>query len=183
VDKETCWKLYEFEWEQRNALASAVGIPIVAVTAVGGVIATMALSFPYGGVPILALGFIASLVFSTALLITSVCMIFRFLLTASYRKLDSPVKLLGHSKNLVEWHLANDSSREAAIAEFEGQLLLHIASAADNNSRNNEQRSDSIRQATICIASALIFLAIAVCCYVPAQLSSAETVHNVKIVK
>lgn len=183
MDTETCWKLYEFEWEQRNALTSAVGIPIVAVTAIGGAIATMALSFPYHVAPLLTFVFGVSLAVAAGLLIASIVLIFRFLLTASYRKLASPVLMLIHSQELIEWHLANNSSRAAAITEFKHEFMLHMAKATHVNFSNNEQRSECVRNATISLAAALVVLGAAVGCYVLAQQFTTDPVHNVRIVQ
>ena len=47
MEQEIYQKQYDFELEQRNSIASAANVPIVALTILGGALSTMIVDFQY----------------------------------------------------------------------------------------------------------------------------------------
>jgi hypothetical protein len=181
MDSELYQQLYKFEWEQRSALNSAVNIPIVATTVLGGAGATMALSYPYSAV-LPGFGFVIAMLGALVCLAYSVYSILRSLITSKYKKTPSPIELRKHFEALSAWHLQNGSTTDAARIEFEDKLNLRLAEATEANATNNNSRAVYIFRATVALFIALVFLAVAAALYVAASVASDGRIHKARIV-
>lgn len=182
MNSELYKDMYKFEWEQRSHLSSAVNIPIVAITALGTVLATIALGYPYESSCKSLLFPIAAAL--TALLISiAIGFVIFSLINSKYSKLPSPLKLRNYYSELCEWHTKNGSTVEAASKEFQANFDSHLAQVAEANGVRNRIRGNSIFLASVFLSLSLIPLGIAGFYYVTAKINAPDKVQSFRIVK
>ncbi len=185
MDTELIRKQYDFELEQRNSLASAVNIPIVAITVVTAAASAVLLDFGYSKQvkTYLFLGFLAIVLLAVS---HSIYSVFRSFWNYEYKKLPGPFALSDFMQQLTAWH-AEQGKTDAdahtdAEADFDEYLNQRLAEAVEWNGQNNLVRGNYLHRATAAIA-------VAVACLIPGALLYAYTkaietgpVHHVRIV-
>ncbi len=178
-------KQYDFELEQRNSIASATNIPIVAITVVATATCAILLDFQYNH-SLTCYAFIACAALAIFSFGYSVFCLFRSFWNYEYQKLPSSLLLKQHHEALKNWHLSNGCPVDAAIKnakdDFSDYLNEHLADATDWNSQNNIARGNYLHQATAAVATAVIFLLPAGAIYIFNKATADDKVHTVKIV-
>ncbi len=179
-------KQYDFELEQKNAIASGANIPMVAITVVASAFSVIFLDYRYehGALTCVflafALGGISAVCFS-------IFSIFRSFWNYEYQKLSSSLSLRQHFEELRNWHVANGrTDAEAKIcaeADFSEYIDDRLIEAADWNGQNNLVRGNYLHRSAAAVA-------LSVACFVPAALSYAynkstgeEKIHQVRILQ
>jgi hypothetical protein len=184
MDRELTRKQYDFEIDQRNALASAINIPIVAITVVASAASAVVLDFSYELSP-RTYAFALCMTTAMAAVVFSVYSVFRSFWNYEYQKLSSPKALTAHYNELIAWHKGQGQADEVAVqnakADYETYVYEHLSEAADWNGQNNLARGNYLHRATAAIA-------IAVACFVPAALlyaharaTSPEKIYQVRV--
>lgn len=183
MDPELVSKLYDFEWQQRNNLTSAVPIPVLGITAVGGAALTIAQSLRFHQtwafwVPAVLLA-LAMLLLAAAL-----AFVFASLVFPTYKKLASPVALYAAFEDLKKYYADHgdpDAARSAAT-EFNNGLRERSIEATHVNGTINQARGNRIRLAIILIVLALVLTAIASGFYVVDRITAAPSAQDVRII-
>ncbi len=186
MERDIYQKQYDFELEQRNSIASAANIPIVALTILGGALSTMIVDFKYSyGI----FTYIFALISALALIamIFSLTFVFKSFLGFSYQKIPTAPALAQHYKALKVWHKEagenDEDSTRLAKADFDEYFNSRLSKAAENNNVNNVKRGNFLHDATLSIAVALAFLASASPFYIYRKINSETVIHQVEIVK
>mgnify|MGYP003450538205 CR=1 FL=1 len=172
--------LYKFEWDQRTHLTSLINIPIVGLTALATVTATIAMGFPYSDGSRFAIFQILIVAAATALA-ASLIMVLLSLLWVDYKKMPSPVALRYHYKALLEWHRQAGRTEIDAARDFQDSFDEHLATAAEANGRRNKFRGNCVFFASAVLALSLIPLGGAAVVYVMASVSQPEKVYTVRV--
>ena len=186
MDSNLFLKQYDFELEQRNSLASAINIPIVALTALGGALGSIAASYKYGS-NISTYIFIGLVALALISLLVALYQTFRSFAGYVYEKIPSTIQLSAHYENLKLWHLEQGLSEDLAVVEatkdFQNYLNTAIAEATDVNSKNNISRGNYLHGAVTTIAFTFVFLLMSSSLYLYQTATQDEKVHQIKIVK
>lgn len=186
MEQEIYQKQYDFELEQRNNIASAANVPIVALTVLGGALSTMIVDFKYSwNLPTYTFTLISAL--ALIAMVVSLVLVFRSFLGYSYQKIPTASALAQHHIALKIWHKGNGESDEDSIKlakiDFDEYLNSRLSEAAENNSTNNLKRGNFLHDATLSVAIALAFLVLATPLYIYQKIASEAIVHQVEIVK
>ena len=146
---------YDYELNRKDALTSALTLPVGILTGLGGVIAVMFRTFsftvaglttPFVGVLVLAvLAFIACLV---------------FLALAWHSSQYEYLPLLGSlDQSLEEYEAYYEGNEQVGAQEFAAKLRRSTIEASDTNTRLNDLRSKSLYRARIALFGVLVFSA------------------------
>ncbi|WP_031437966.1 hypothetical protein [Methylobacter tundripaludum] len=186
MEREIYQKQYDFELEQRNSIASAANVPIVALTVVGGALSTMIVDFKYSWC-ISTYTFTSLSVLSLIAIVFSLVFIFRSFLGYTYQKIPTSSALAQYEKELKEWHTQNSGNHEDSIRlakiDFDEYFENKLSEAVENNGANNLKRGNFLHNATLSVAIALAFLVLAAPFYIYQKINREDTIHQVEIVK
>ena len=178
-------KQYDFELEQRNSIASATNIPIVAITVVASATCAILIDFQYKQ-SMECYAFIAFAVSAILAFVFSVSCLFRSFWNYEYHKLPTSSLLKQHHDSLKTWHLGNGNSAEEAMktaeADFADFIEERLAKATDRNSQNNIVRGNYLHLATAAVAYAVVFLLPAGGIYIYNKASRTDKIQSIKIV-
>jgi len=186
MEREIYQKQYDFELEQRNSIASASNIPVVALTIVGGALSTMIIDFKYlwcmATYVFISLSFLALLT-----IVISMIFLFRSFIGYSYQKIPSAPALTKYYSDLKSWHQQNCSNGEDSInlakIDFDEYFNERLSEAVENNGTNNLKRRNFLHDATLWVAIALALLILAAPFYVYQKINHEDTIHQIEIVK
>lgn len=181
MDSDLYKELYRFEWEQRSHLISAVNIPIVAITALATVLATIAMGYPYASSPNATI-FVTCITISIVLLFVALILVLWSLLNVEYKKIPSPILLRQHHKKLTAWYLRHGKTIEDAENDFQDSFNDQLALAAEQNGKRNRLRGNCIFLASVFIGLSLLPSGVAGALYVSASIGAPDKTYNVHIV-
>lgn len=184
MDSELFRKQYDFELEQRNTIASATNIPIVAITVVASATSAVLLDFQYTR-SLLTFVFLAFTSLTLVAIVFSVYYLFRSFWNYEYKKLPSSSALKQYHDELLDWHSVNgQSSKEApasAAEDFLQYINSRLAEASDWNGQNNIVRGNFLHMATAAVAIAVASLIPAGLSYIYNKATAEEKTHKVRI--
>lgn len=185
MERDIFQKQYDFELEQRNRIASATNIPIVALTILGGALSSMIIGFKYlQGIETYA--FIVVISISIASMIFSLYCVVRTFLGYSYQKIPSARELSVHLSDLEKWHLDNGESTSSATQKAKNDFTTYfdnrLSEAAEHNSSNNIRRGNYLHDATAAVTVAFIFLMISSPFYIYQKVVKDNQIHQVRVV-
>ena len=183
MKKDIYKSFYDFEWEHRSHLTSALNIPIAGITVLGAAFAAMAQSFTYKDFLNLKYAFIGFSILSFISLAIVIIFLFRAFLGYTYKRIATPKKFDGYYKRLLEWHNKYANGKQSADDKFEIYFNQRVAEASEVNAGNNKRRSLNLNRANLTLAISLIFLAVTSIVYLSANITAPEKVHNIKIIK
>lgn len=186
MEREIYQKQYDFELEQRNSVASASNIPIVALTIVGGALSTMIVDFKYlwclSTYVFISLSFLALVT-----IVISMVFLFRSFIGYSYQKIPPAPALTKYYSELKNWHQQSCKNEEDPIGlakvDFDEYFNERLSEAAENNGTNNLKRGNFLHDATLWVAIALALLIFAAPFYIYQKINREDTIHQVKIVE
>lgn len=178
-------KQYDFELDQRNSIASATNIPIVAITVVASATCAILVDFQYDRSSA-CYAFVACAALAIVSFGYSVFCLFRSFWNYEYQKLPGASLLKSHFDSLKIWHLNEGCSAnvatENATSDFADYLDERLAAASDWNSQNNIRRGSYLHKAAAAVATAVVFLLPAGAIYIHNKATAADKVHAVKVV-
>lgn len=185
MDRDLFRQQYDFELEQRNSIASATNIPIVAITVLASATSVVLLDFPYKS----TYQCYAFLMFASLALVSiaiAVWCLFRSFWNYEYQKLPSSTALKQHYDALFTWHqragaTAKDA-KERADADFSDYLDSRLAEAGDWNGQNNIVRGNYLHLATAAVAIAVTMLLPAGLLYAYNKAAADDKIYQVKLV-
>lgn len=182
MQREVFQKQYDFELEQRNGIASATNTPIVALTVLGGALASIIVGFKYSHGLITYL-FVLFIILTTISMLVCVYKVVRTFLGYSYQKTPPASQLKRHLEDLKSWHQNNGGGDADAFKDFDEYFDDSLSEAAEHNSQNNIKRGNYLHDATAFVVIAFIFLFIASPFYIYKKVSTPDKVYQVKLIK
>ncbi|HOX69129.1 MAG TPA: hypothetical protein PKV56_14815 [Burkholderiaceae bacterium] len=178
-------KQYDFELEQRNSIASATNIPLVAITVVAGAVSAVLLEYRYEQC-LTTWAFAISISAALASVCFSVFSIFRSFWNYEYKKLPSSALLKKFQGDLLKWHIENGTNeaeaKKYADDDFLDYLTDRLADATDWNGQNNIVRGNYLHRATAAIALGVAFLLPAALLYAYSKATAEEEIHQVHLI-
>ena len=184
MDSDLFRKQYDFELEQRNAIASATNIPIVAITVVASATSAVLLDFQYSASPLTFI-FLGFAFLTLVSIVSSVYFLFRSFWNYEYQKLPGSSALKQHHDDLLAWHSANGlPSKEAKAStteDFSQYINSRLAEASDWNGQNNIIRGNYLHMATAAVAISIASLIPGGLSYIYNKTTAEEKTHKVKI--
>jgi len=185
MEREIYQKQYDFELEQRNSIASAINIPMMAITILGGALSAVILGFSYASNLITYL-FCTIVGLSIISLSYSLFCVFKSFLGYSYQKLPASSLISLHYKKLVDWHRENGENQENSDAyaknDFYEYINQRLSEAAEHNGNNNIKRGNYLHKATTGVAVSVFFMFFTSFLYVHNRLGNNNSSYNVKII-
>lgn len=186
MDKTVFQKQYDFELEQRNAIASSTNTPVVSITVIGSALSSMVLTFPYS-TDIVTSIFLALVVFAAVASIVALIFIFKSIIGYTYEKIPTASALAAHHEALNKWHFENGTELVHIASEVENDFDVYLESrlseASERNGNNNIRRGNYIHDATVSIAVALAFMVLCAPFFIYAKSINKESSYRVEIVK
>ena len=144
------WRLYEFEWQHKNATHALVAVPAAVLSALAASLVAMFGSFSYAwSIPTYAF-----IVFSSIALlffVFSCVFVFKFLTGPKWQKLPKLHALLEHKQVLLTHFSTYPDCNERADKEWESYMLERLSGAVRANATNNELRMEHFGNALICL--------------------------------
>lgn len=178
-------KQYDFELEQRNAIASSTNMPIVSITVIGSALSSMVLAFSYSH-EFVTYSFLTFVTLSGISTIISLVYIFKSVIGYSYQKIPSTVELSAHYQDLLKWHKENRTEREHIVQEskkdFDEYFEARLSEAAENNGNNNIKRGNYIHDSTVSIAFALAFMVLSSPFFIYVKSTHDSVTHKIEVV-
>lgn len=181
MNKKIYQEQYDFELNQRAYFASAINIPIVAVTILGSAIASMGVGFLYS-ISASSIIFVMCLSISILSLAVSVFFVFNSLIGYEYKKIPPPSELNKTYQELSEWYIETEGKDEGVNADFENALCERLSQAVEVNSKHNITRGNFLHAATISLAVATIFIGISGFFYVINKVDNSSAPHKIEII-
>lgn len=184
MDSDLFRKQYDFELEQRNSIASATNIPVVAITVAASAASAVLLDFQYQRSTTTYL-FLAFSAVTLVAIFLSFYYVFRSFWNYEYKKLPGSLALKQHYDALVEWHCSTGLSPKEAKQSSEEDFLEYInerlADASDWNGQNNIVRGNFLHMATAAVAIAVGALIPGGLIYIYNKATAEDKVHVVRI--
>lgn len=150
---------YQFEWDHRSHLTSAINIPIAVATVLGGAITVMAQKYPYSSL-IESYAFIATISIATLCIAIAIFFLFYSFHGYEYKRIPTPLKLQSHYNELLEWHNKYSNGKKSADSKFEEYFNLRMGEATEINAHNNKNKSAYLYRCHTSLAIAVVFIAI-----------------------
>lgn len=148
---------YEFEWNHRSHLSSALNIPIAVTTVLGGSFVILIQSFPFAEDWLTYL-FVFFLCASIVGLITAIFFLCRAVLGYCYKCIPTPLRLKKYYDELVAWWERHEGTRENASDDLMAHIDECMAKAVEVNATNNLTKSAFIYRSNAALIVTLIFL-------------------------
>lgn len=182
MDNELFRKQYDFELEQRNSLASAANIPIMAITVLASAISAILIDYKYNNnyydyVFFVCVSIVLFFIFRAFLFV------FRSFWNYDYKKLPSLSSMNAHYYELINWHenAGSDTAQNLAHIDFSKYINERLSEASDWNSQNNIARGNYLHVANLAVAIGVAILIPTGLIYIYNKSSSDEEVHKVEI--
>ncbi|WP_022943276.1 hypothetical protein [Psychromonas hadalis] len=178
-------KQYDFELEQRNSIASATNIPVVALTVIGSALSTMIVGFKYNN-HLIGYAFILLSIASVLLMFVALYYSVRSFHGYSYQKIPPAKDMEAHYSDLLSWHSEqSEDSKEIeylAKLDFKQYFNERLSEAAEHNGSNNIQRGNYLHDATRSVVISFVFIALSAPIYVINNVKNNTDINKVTIV-
>lgn len=185
MDRDLFRQQYDFELEQRNSIAAATNIPIVAITVVASATSVVLLDYQYKSIFQTYL-FVVFVCLALLSIVISVWYLFRSFWNYEYQKLPSTSALKKHYDELLDWHHSQSCSlkdaKERADTDFSSYLNSRLAEASDWNGQNNIVRGNYLHMATAGVAIAVAMLLPAGLIYAYNKAADDDKIYQVHLV-
>lgn len=175
-------EFYDFEWDHRSHLTSAVNIPIAGATVVGGGIAVMIQGFSYSNNHSTKI-FIICAVLAILCFIGVLYFIFKAFHGYTYERISTPLTFKKYYDELLEWHNRYGDGKSSADVRFEYHFNNRLAEAAEVNALNNKNRSAYLYRANAVLALCLLFAVFAAAPYLVTKIDKPEKTYSIKIIE
>lgn len=185
MDNDIYQKQYDFELEQRNSLASATNIPIVALTVIGSALSTMVLGFKYDDNFISCIFIILSVLSSLIMLKALYCAV-RSFLGYSYQKIPPAKEMYQHHKELLDWYFqGNKDPNDAEVLaknDFNLYFYERLSEAAEHNGSNNIMRGNYLHDATMYVVVSFVCITLSAPIYVFNNVKESTDIKKVQLI-
>lgn len=186
MDMEIYRKQYDFEMEQRNGIASATNIPIVALTIIGGALSSVVIGYKFDQT-IQSYIFLVTVCLCALSMLWTVYYVARSFIGYVYQKIPPSKELGTFFKSLKDWYILKGETEEGSLklaqADFDEYLKERFSEASERNGNNNIMRGNYLHGSTVAVAISFLLLAIASPFYIYQKVSSEKQVYEVKIIE
>ena len=186
MDMEIYRKQYDFEMEQRNSIASATNIPIVALTIIGGALSSVVIGFKFNS-DIQTYLFITIVSLCALSILWTVYYIARSFIGYVYQKIPPSKELADYFKSLKDWHISqgetNEKFNELAKIDFDEYLKNSFSEASERNGNNNIMRGNYLHGSTVAVSVSFVLLTCASPLYIYQKVNSEKHIYEVKIIE
>jgi hypothetical protein len=184
MDSSHFQKFYEFEIDQRNAIATTVNIPLVVMAALTSAVSIVLVDYQYQyTIQCYLFGVTAG-----ASLLSLLCGLYflcRAAISPNYKKLPNPKALREHSFTLKNWRrrqgLPVSEADALSKVDFEEYLNELLADAAAWNGNVNRDRGAYVQRALLACACAVVVLIPSGGLYVFNKVSSTDKIYSVQL--
>jgi hypothetical protein len=173
---------YQFEWDHRSHLTSALNVPIAVATVIGSALAVMAQSFSYQA-NLTTYLFVVLIVLSVASIVVAVFFLFRALHGYEYQRTPTPAVLKKYYDDLVQWHESNGSDSLTAENEFDEYFHQKIAEAVENNATNNKRKSGYLYRTNLTLAISLLFVGLSSIPFLVRTVTAGDKVYSIRVLE
>lgn len=171
---------YQFEWDHRSHLTSALNIPIAASTVLGGAVTVMAKSYPYENA-ITTYLFIGALFLAVACIGLAIVFLFKAFHGYQYKRIPTPLALKSYYDELLTWHNQYGNGKETADPRFEEYFNQRVAEATEVNALNNKNKSAYLYRCNTALAVAILFMAVSSVPYLIATINEKDKTYSVNV--
>jgi hypothetical protein len=173
---------YQFEWDHRSHLTSALNVPIAVATVIGGALAVMVQGFNYqnDSPTYFFVGFSA---LSAISIVVAVFFLFRALHGYQYQRVPTPAVLKNYYDRLVQWHESNNSDKPTAEREFEAYFHQRIAEAVENNATNNKRKSGYLYRTNLTLAIAMLFVGLSSVPFLIKTVTTGDKIYSIRVLQ
>lgn len=175
-------EFYQFEWDHRSHLTSALNIPIAGATIVGGGIVVMIQGVPYTA-NITTSIFVLFSAIAVLCLLGVLLFIFKAFHGYKYKRIATPLTFTEYYKELLAWHTKYGQGKASADERFEEYFNQRLAEAAEVNAQNNKNRSAYLYRANASLALCLLFMVFSSVPYLIIKVEVPEKIYSIKIVE
>jgi len=172
---------YDAERQQQQSLLSFVGVPIGAISLVGGAAITMFQSFPFDS-DALTYIFLGFTVPALCALAYSICALIRMLVGYKGAWIGSAKEFAKYYQELKDWSDRGERPEGFADKRFEQKLNEKYAEAATHNRDNNKRRSGFLANAMISLVVSVVLVALAAIPYTFAKQQVPDKLYQVELV-
>ena len=172
---------YQFEWDHRSHLTSAMNIPIAVATVLGGAVTVMAQKYPYNEL-MASYAFIATLSIAALCIAISILFLFSAFHGYQYQRVPTPLSLKAYYDELLAWHDKYSNGKESADVKFDEYFNLRVAEATEINAHNNKNKSAYLYRCNTSLAIAVAFIALSSIPFLLATINGNEKTYSVRIV-
>ncbi|MDR3411882.1 MAG: hypothetical protein P4L87_13220 [Formivibrio sp.] len=185
MDSDLFRQQYDFELEQRNSIAAATNIPIVAITVVASATSAVLLDYQYKSV-FQSYVFLIFASFALIAIVVAISYLFCSFWNYEYQKLPNSTALKQHFEALFTWHsgegLTQEDAKKFAVIDFEDYVNQRLAEAGDWNGQNNIIRGNYLHRATAAVAVAVVMLIPAGLIYAHNKATADDKIYQVRLV-
>ena len=151
---------YDYELSRREQLTAALALPVGALSVLGGAVVAMARSFSYQGT---GMTWVFAVFLVADFIAFFVCL---FDLGRAYHRQEYMyLPLLGDMEQsreaFLEYSQTMAGGEGEVLAEFDKELRRHVIQASDQNTRNNDERSNLLHRARLALFTVLALTAAA----------------------
>lgn len=165
MDFEFLKDRYDFELARKDDLTSALTLPVGVLSGLGGLMAAMAQSFPYGRVGWDA-PFLLAFTLDTLAFVAALHFLARAYHGQDYGYLPRLGELRQDQEELDRYFVEHGGDQDLARAEFQRQLERRIIEAADTSAMSNDRRSTFLHRARQSLLAVLILTSLTGIVYV-----------------
>ncbi len=172
---------YQFEWDHRSHITSALNIPIAVSTVLGGAVTVMAKIYPYDQSGITYV-FVGALLLAVICIALSVYFLFKALHGYQYQRVPTPLKLKSYYDDLLSWHTKYGNGKVSADEKFGEYFNQRMAEATEINAQNNKNKSAFLYRCNASLAVGIVLIAISSVPYLVSTINEKDKTYSVKIV-
>lgn len=173
---------YQFEWDHRSHLTSALNVPIAVATVIGGALAVMVQSFNYQ-TDFTTYIFVALSALSATSIVVAVFFLFRALHGYQYERTPTPLVLKNYYDDLVNWHEANGSDKPTAESEFDEYFHQKIAESVETNATNNKRKSGYLYRTNLTLAIAMLFAGLSSVPFLIKMVATGDKIYSIRVLQ
>jgi hypothetical protein len=172
---------YEFEWNHRSYLTSALNIPIAVATVLGSAEVVLLQKFPFYQ-DITTYIFVFLWVCSICFLISALIFLFKAIHGYTYQRIPTPSMLKSHYEELKAWWERNGGTEKDAEKDHDDFFYKRMEEAIEKNATNNKNKSAYIAKSNRSLILALIFLAVSSVPYSIKTINKPQKIIKVELV-
>lgn len=159
LDFEFLKDRYDFELGRKEALTTALTLPVGVLSGLGSVLALMARSFTYHD-PVLTWVFALGFAGAACAFVSCLILMGRAYLAQTYMYLPLLRQLTTSQNEFLEYAKVMAGEQAEVMEEFENDFRRRIIEAADSNTESNDRRSKFLHWARISLFYLLGFTAV-----------------------
>lgn len=152
-------EFYFFEWQRRDQLQQATGLPVAILTVLIGGLFLLVQGFNFDGTHVVQ-AFVVLVICSVVAVIWSSVFLAMSLQSFWYAQVPRPERLQAYWDELSEYHSSVGNPDSEVTSEFDETLKRRLAEATSKNRTNNIKVAEHLHKSLSGIVVALFFVAL-----------------------